>query len=400
MASTATATAVPAPRLNRTLDYRVSLTLAVIALIFGAYGVFRVLVFKEHGALTSYVPWGLWVGVYVFLVWLEVGMILTYFLLRRFLRIEGLRLLAPVAMLAAISALLGALFVIGMDLGHPFRFWKAYLQPNFGSLMSWMIWLHTLYLGILTAELFAYFRGKVYVDRWKIYLNFLTYISIPIGVLLIAVIGGLFGVVAARPFWNASVLPLMFFIASLVAGLGLLTLLHLLFSPTRGTPQYETTAIQMARVFLGAIVIGMIASLANGLVIAYPNVPAYAEGLKLVLFGPYWWTIWIVHLGIGVLVPLVLLSIWRTRLWAIGTASVCYLVGFTMVPVNIIIPGLAYPMPTMEGIKDAFYHSKLTFDYTPMFMEWQVVVFAVGISLLVFTVGYRYIVEPYLREHH
>jgi len=400
MASTATANPVAAPRLNRIMDYRISLTLAVIALMFGAYGVMRVMIFKEHGALTSYVPWGLWVGVYVYLVWLEVGMILTYFIARRFLGIEGLRLLAPVAMLAAISALVGALFIIGTDLGHPFRFWKAYLQPNFGSLMSWMIWLHTLYLGILTAELFAYFKGKNYVDRWKIYLNFLTYISIPIGVLLIAVIGGLFGVVAARPFWNASVLPLMFFIASLVAGLGLLTLLHLLFSPTRGTPQYEATAIHMARVFLGAIVIGMIASLANGLVIAYPNVPAHAEGLRLVLFGPYWWTIWIVHLGIGVLVPLLLLALWRTRLWAIGTASVCYLAGFTMVPVNVIIPGLAYPMPTMEGIKEAFHHPKLTFDYAPLFMEWQVVVFAVGISLLVFTVGYRYVVEPYLREHH
>jgi molybdopterin-containing oxidoreductase family membrane subunit len=143
MASTAAANPVAAPRLNRIIDYRISLTLAVIALMFGAYGVMRVMIFKEHGALTSYVPWGLWVGVYVYLVWLEVGMILTYFIARRFLGIEGLRLLAPVAMLAAISALVGALFIIGTDLGHPFRFWKAYLQPNFGSLMSWMIWLHT-----------------------------------------------------------------------------------------------------------------------------------------------------------------------------------------------------------------------------------------------------------------
>ncbi len=395
MASEATAL-----KFNRIHDYRISLSIGVFALLLGAYGVFKVLVLKEHGALTSYVPWGLLVGVYVYLVWLEVGMIISYFLLRRFLRIDGLRLLAPVAMLAAISALIGALFVIAMDLGHPFRAWKAYVQPNFGSLMSWMIWLHTLYLIILAGELFAYFKGKDYVDRWRIYLNFLTYISIPIGVLLIAVIGGLFGVVAARPFWNASVLPLMFFIASLVAGIGLLTLLHLLFSPTRGTPQYEETATNMARVFLGAIVVGVVASVANGLVIAYPNVPAHAEGLRLVLFGPYWWTIWIVHLGIGVIIPVILLAFWRKRMLAIGAASAFYLAGFTMVPVNIIIPGLAYPMPAMEGIMEAFSHAKLTFAYTPTLTEWQVVIFAVGVSLLVFTVGYRFIAEPYLREHH
>lgn len=395
-------TAAPAigPRLNRIIDYRISLVLAIIALGLGASGVYRVLVVHDHGSLTSYVPWGLWVGVYVYLVWLEVGMILSYFILRRFLHVDGIRLLAPVAMLAAISALMGALFVIGMDLGHPFRFWKAYLQPNFGSLMSWMIWLHTLYLGILSAELFGYFLGKHYIDRYKIYLNFLTYVSIPIGVLLIAVIGGLFGVVAARPFWNASVLPLMFFIASLVAGLGLLTLLHVLFSPTRGTQQYHDTAIHMSRIFLGAIIIGLIASLANGLVIAYPNVPAYAEGLRLVLFGPYWWTIWVVHLSLGVVVPVLLLTLFRKKIWAIGLASFSYLMGFTMVPVNIIIPGLAYPMPAMEGIREAFTHHKLTFEYSPALMEWQVVIFAIGISLFVFTVGYRFVVEPYLRDNH
>ncbi len=387
------------PRLIRKKDFVISLSLAIIALLLGSWGVIQVLIFGNHGELTSYVPWGLWVGVYVYLVWLEVGMILSYFICRRFLKVEGLKHLGPVVMLAAISALIGALFAIGMDLGHPFRFWKAYFQPQSGSLMTWMIWLHTLYLFILVGELWAYKKGREFVDKWEIYLNFLTYISIPFGIMLIAVIGGLFGVVAARPFWNASVLPLMFFIASLVAGLGLLTILHFLFSPTRGTPQYRETAEVMGRLFLGAMVIGAIASMANGLVIAYPNVPAYAEGLRLVLFGPYWWTIWIVHLGFGLLIPLLLLSFLRKKLVAIAIATSSYVLAFTMVPVNIIIPGLAYPMPAMEGLRDAFHHHKLSFVYAPGLVEWLVVVFAVGLSLFIFSIGYRYIIEPYFIEH-
>ena len=389
----------PKPRLNRKIDFIIFTIVAGILLLIGAFGVYQVLIEHNHGALTSYVPWGLWVGVYVYLVWLEVGMILSYFICRRFLKIDGLKFLGPVVMLAAISALVGALFTIGMDLGHPFRFWKAYFQPQFGSLMTWMIWLHSLYLLILVGELWAYRKGREFVDKWQIYLNFLTYISIPFGVLLIAVIGGLFGVIAARPFWNASVLPLMFFIASLVAGLGLLTLLHLIFSPTRGTQQYKDTAIAMSRIFLGAIVIGVIASIANGLVIAYPNVPAHAEGLRMVLFGPYWWTIWIIHLGFGVLFPLYLLFYHRKSMAAIACASASYVLAFTMVPVNIIIPGLAYPMPAMEGIKEAFSHNKLTFEYSPTFMEFLVVIFAIGLALMIFSFGYKYIVEPYFIEH-
>lgn len=385
--------------LNRKRNFWISFSLAIVALAIGSWGVIQVIIFGNHGALTSYVPWGLWVGVYVYLVWLEVGMILSFFICRRFLKVEGLKHLGPIVMLAAISALIGALFAIGMDLGHPFRFWKAYFQPQYGSLMTWMIWLHTLYLFILIGELWAYKKGREFVDKWEIYLSFLTYISIPFGIMLIAVIGGLFGVIAARPFWNASVLPLMFFIASLIAGLGLLTVLHLLFSPRRGTVQYRETAQIMARLFLGAMVIGAIASFANGLVIAYPNVPAYADGLRMVLFGPYWWTIWIVHLGFGLLVPILLLVFFRKNLIAIFTATLSYVLAFTMVPVNIIIPGLAYPMPAMEGLRDAFFHTKLSFNYTPSFVEWLVVVFAIGLSLFIFSLGYKFIIEPYFIEH-
>jgi protein NrfD len=386
-------------RHDRRVDFFVSMSLAGLLLLLGSYGVFQVLVGGVHGALTSYVPWGLWVGVYVYLVWLEVGMILSYFMLRRYFKIDGLEKLGPVVMLAAIAALTAALFTIGMDLGHPFRFWKAYLNPNFGSLMTWMIWLHTLYLVILSLELYAYKSGKETVRRWQIYLNLLTYVSIPIGVALIAVIGGLFGVVAARPFWNASVLPLMFFIASMVGGLGLLTLLHLLFSPTEGSLLFHETARDMSRIFLGAILVGLVAALANGLVIAYPNVPAYAEGLRLVLFGPYWWTIWIVHLVFGVVVPIILLAFWRKNVYAIAAAAGLYVAAFSMVPVNIIIPGLAYPMPAMEGLRDAFSHEKLTFAYTPAAVEWLVVLFSIGIALLIFSLGHRFIIQPYFREY-
>jgi protein NrfD len=379
-------------RMDRRVDMIISAALAVIALAIGAWGVFRVLIMGDHGALTSYVPWGLWVGVYVYLVWLEVGTMLAYTALRYGLKVEGLEKLGPAVALAALAALIGALFIIGMDLGHPFRFWKVYLQPNFGSLMTWMVWLHTFYLMILVGELIAYRRGEDKLAKK------LTFVGAPVGVALIGVIGGLFGVIAARPYWNASVLPLMFFVSSLVAGIGLLILLHLLFSPTAGTAQYATTAQELARIFMVGIVIGLLAAGANALVIAYPGVPAHSEGLRLVLFGPYWWTIWIVHLLFGVLVPLALL-IWNRRsLLNIGIAAALMVWTFVMVPLNIVIPGLAYPTPELEGLKRAAVHHRLSFDYFPSTTEWLVVIFAIGLALAFFTVGYKLVLEPYQKR--
>jgi protein NrfD len=379
-------------RLDRRVDLIVSTALAAIALLIGSWGIFQVLVQGNHGALTSYVPWGLWVGIYVYLVWLEVGMVLGYALLRYGLKIEGLEKLGPVVMLAALSALLGALFIIGMDLGHPFRFWKAFFQPNFGSLMTWMIWLHTIYLVILAGELYGYWQERPGLVKK------LTLISVPTGVALIGVIGGLFGVIAARPYWNASILPMLFFISSLVAGIALLILLHLLFSPTMGTPRYAAAAQDLARILMVAIVIGLFAAAGNALVIAYPNVPTHAEGLRLVLFGPYWWTIWIVHLLMGVLVPLVLLLLNRRNLFLIGMAAALTVLTFVMVPLNIIIPGLAYPSPGLQGLESAMVHPRLSFDYFPSLVEWLVVIFAFGLALAVFTAGYRLVLDPYLRR--
>jgi protein NrfD len=379
-------------RLNRRIDMIISAALALIALAIGSWGVFQVLLQGNHGALTSYVPWGLWVGIYVYLVWLEIGTILAYIILRYGLQVEGLENLGPVVALAALAALTGALFIIGMDLGHPLRFWRAYLQPNFGSLMTWMIWLHTLYLFILVGELYAYRQHK------KSLVKTLSFISVPVGVVLIAVIGGLFGVIAARPYWNASVLPLLFFISSLVAGMGLLILLHLLFSPTAGTPAYLATAQRLARYFMIGIVVGIFAAGANALVIAYPNIPAHAEGLRLALFGPYWWTLWIVHWLFGVLVPLLLLLWNRRNVWVIGVAATLMVWTFVMVPLNIVIPGLAYPTPELQGIQQAMVHPRLSFDYFPAMTEWLVVVFTAGIGLALFTIGYRLVLDPFMRR--
>lgn len=382
----------PAYRADRNLDFLASMGIAALALLIGAFGIVQVIFGHSHGAITSYVPWGLWVAVYVYLVWLEVGMVLSYFLLKHVFHVKGVEKLGPVVMLAAFAALIGALTVIGTDLGHPFRAWRNFLTPNFSSLMTWMIWMHTFYLVLLGVEIYAYRKANKVVLKWA------TAISVPAGVALIAIIGGLFGVLAARPFWNATVLPLVFLISSIVAGMGLLLLLHLLFSPTAGTPLYRATAERVGRIFMWFILVGMVAAMGNAMVLAYPQIPAQAEGLRLALFGPYWWSIWIVHLGFGVAVPLLLLWRFPQRLLALGAAAALMAGTFVMVPLNIVIPGLAYPPPDLKGLSTAYIHPLLSFDYFPALVEWLVVVFAVGVALAIFTLGYRLIFEGQFRQ--
>jgi protein NrfD len=379
-------------RFDRRWDFRLSLLVGLIALAIGAVGVLRVLFTGDHGALGSAVPWGLWVSIYVYFVWMEVGMILGYYALKHVLRVKGIETLGPVIVMAAICALVSALMIIAMDLGHPFRAWRALVFADFGSLMTWMIWLHTFYMVLLIVEFWAYHNDYEDLIKW------LNWVNIPAGVALIGVIGSLFGVIAARPMWNSAVLPMAFAMSSLVAGTGLILLLHLLFSPLAGRAQYLETATELGRFLMWAILIGAIAALANLLVALYPGVPARTEGMKLLLFGPYWWTIWVVHLGLGTLVPLLLLVFFRRKVTALLTAAVLLVVTFAMVPLNLVIPGLAYPTPELKGIATAYQHPRLSYNYFPDTTEWLVVIFAVGLGLCLFALAYRLILDPYYRR--
>ena len=379
-------------RTDRRKDFIVSLVIGVGALLIGAWGPLQVLLGGNHGDLGSYVTWGLWVSIYVYLVWAEVGMILGYYALKHVLHVEGIEKLGPVIVLTAICALLSALFIIGMDLGHPFRAFRAFTDPNFASPMTWMIWLHTFYLLLLIVEFWAYHNEYEKLIKW------LNWVNIPAGVALVAVIGSLFGVIAARPFWNGSMMPMTFLISSLIAGTALILLLHLLFSPWAGSKQYERTASELGRFLTWAIVLGGLAALANLLVTLYPGVPARVEAIELVLFGPYWWSIWIVHLLLGILVPLALLVLFRKSLLALGVAAALLVLTFVMVPLNLVIPGQAYPRQELRNIAAAFQHPRLSFGYEPTVVEWLVVVFALGMALTLFALVYKFVLENYYQR--
>jgi len=379
-------------RADRGKDFVVSMGLGLLAMLIGVWGPLQVLLGGNHGDLGSYVTWGLWVSIYVYLVWAEVGMILGYYALKHVLHVEGIEKLGPVIVLTAICALLSALFIIGMDLGHPFRAMRAFIDPNFASPMTWMIWLHTFYLVLLIVEFWAYHNDYEDLIKW------LNWVNIPAGVALVAVIGSLFGVISARPFWNGSMMPLTFLISSLISGTALILLLHILFSPWAGSRQYTQTASELGRFLMWAILLGGLAALANLLVTLYSNVPARVEAIELLLFGPYWWSVWIVHLLVGIAIPLVLLVFFRERMLALTVASGLLVATFVMVPLNLVIPGQAYPTPELHNIAEAFQHPRLSFGYDPTVIEWLVVVFALGMALTLFALVYKFVLENYYQR--
>lgn len=359
----------------------------IVALLIGAFGMLdRLRLGLAPAAIGSYVPWGLWVGFYDYLVWLEVGSLLLFSGLVYLANDHALAKIKPLVLFTGFVVLLMALILVAMDLGHFERFWHVYVYADFGSMITWMVWLHTAYLILLSVELFLALRGTA-----KGLLKVLGIISLPLGLMLILVSGSIFGVVAARPLWNTSNLPLMFFISALAAGASLLLLLVCLFWRDKQSDEFKQLTRRLSRIAAwmtlgGTFVAGVIA-----FTILYQGGgnPQRAAALQLILSGPFWWSFWIVHILLGVIVPVVIyFAFYKNRLLlTIGAALSA--ITFVAVTLNIVIPVLV--TPELEGLAEAYHHQKLSLNYVPNLNEWLVVIFVFGLGALLYGLGLRFL---------
>ena len=373
-----------------TKQYRNALTVGIIAMVLGLYGVYRVLGTSYLGNLTTEVPWGLWVGLYEYFVLLEVGAVLAFILLRYGAGIKELSSLGPIIMLTALAALVGALVAIFHDLGQPLRIWRTFLTPDFGSLLTWMIWLHLGYSIILVIELWAYRLGR------KDIVEKMAYVSVPFGMALIAVLGSFLSVAAARPLWTDLLLPVVYLISAFVIGSGVVLLQYLLFAPGRGTREYTEVAVRLGRWFFAWILFGIFTAFTISLVMTYADVPATAMILREMFTGEFAWTIWVFHVGLGIGVPIFLL-LWqerfesiRNKLIALGAASGLMVANFLMVPMNVVIPALAF---RYDHVRDML----VRFDYFPHLVEWLVLLFVIGLVLVIFAIGIKLVIKPFYK---
>jgi len=113
------------------------------------------------------------------------------------------------------------------------------------------------------------------------------------------------------------------------------------------------------------------------------------ELIKYVLFGPYWYVFWLVHLLLGVIVPIVLLAKNRSPIIT-GVAAALVAVTFFAVRLNLVIPGLV--TPEFRGLEQAYSDpigNRLTFAYLPTWFEWQVLLGAIAFGVALWYVLIR-----------
>lgn len=359
------------------------LWLAAIAV--GLVGVTqRLLNGHEQADYGSYIPWGLWVGMYIFLAGLSAGLFLIASL-DLLLKLKVFAGTARTLLLAALASLGAGLLFIWLDLGHPERVWRVYTDPNFNSVMAQIVWAYTAF-GALTLLVLVLHIRKASDNL----LSIVVAVGIPLALFLSSAVGALLGVAAARPFWHVGLFPVQFPVFSVASAVAMLLVLVALVGPKEDSQRRQllwtlaitSVVLQVVKIFF------LWADLSQSY---YGGAPQNQDAIEALVSGQYWWAFWILQILVGSVLPIFILVQPRlARQPALAlTAGVMILFGLVVARMNILLPALV--VPQLTGLEDAYVNPHLSLDYFPSVMEWQVFVFILALAVGAFFVIHRFL---------
>jgi molybdopterin-containing oxidoreductase family membrane subunit len=189
-------------------------------------------------AMRDQVSWGFYIGNFTFLVGVAAAAVVLV-IPAYIYNWKPIREIVIYGELLAISAITMCLMFVMVDIGRPDRFW--HLIPPFGflnfpsSVLAWDVIVLNLYFVVnfvvATHILYRAFHGKAYIKKLVVPLVLL---SVPMAVGIHTVTAFLYNGLAARPYWNSSILAPQFLASAFCSGPAiLLVVLQLLRRFTR-----------------------------------------------------------------------------------------------------------------------------------------------------------------------
>jgi molybdopterin-containing oxidoreductase family membrane subunit len=173
-------------------------------------------------AMRDQVSWGFYIGNFTFLVGVAAAAVVLVIPAYVY-DWKPIREIVIFGELLAISAILMCLLFVMVDIGRPDRFW--HLIPPWGrlnfpqSVLAWDVLVLNIYFVInflvATHILYRAFNGRHYSKRFVVPLVLL---SIPMAVGIHTVTAFLYNGLAARPYWNSSILAPQFLASAFCSG--------------------------------------------------------------------------------------------------------------------------------------------------------------------------------------
>jgi len=294
--------------------------------------------------------------------------------------------LARLSGLLAITLLVGGLAVLVLDLGHPDRLIVAMTYYNFKSIFAWNIILYTGFMAVVAIYLWMMMERKM--NRFTKVAGIAAFLW---RLILTTGTGSIFGFLVARQAYDAAIMAPMFIIMSFSFGLAIFILVLMGLYRWSQRPLGDTVLMRLKNllgVFIAAVLYFVTAYHLTNL---YGTENLGVERFILLDGGIYTQLFWIVQIGIGSLLPLLLIygPTGKSRLW-IGIACLLTIVGGLAQIYVIIIGGQAYPMELFPGkeVTSSFFDG-IVAEYSPSLPEFILGIGGVALALAATVVGTR-----------
>jgi molybdopterin-containing oxidoreductase family membrane subunit len=328
------------------------------------------------------VSWAFYIGNFTFLVGVAAAAVLLVVPAYVY-QWKPIKEVVVLGELLAVSALTMCLLFILVDMGHPERF--LHILPFFGtpnwprSMLTWDALVLNAYLllnlVLVLYLLFKTYRGEPYAKR--IFLP-LVLLSIPVAISTHTVTAFLYNGMAARPYWNASILAPRFIASAFCSGPAVMIILFQLLRRAFRFEIKDEAIWKIAELMAYAMFL-------NLFLLGAELFKEYYSSTEHLLYTQYFWQ------GIGehrTLVPYAWLSLACSVI-----AFVLFLVPSTrrrFLTLNLgclLIWAGVYIEKGMGLIIPGFTPSTLgqIYPYSPTAVEWGIALGVFGVGFLIFT---------------
>jgi len=329
--------------------------------------------------------WTLPLGVYIFLALSSSGLTLLSALPLVF----GIKKYEPFAkrlVFLAIATLCGGFVAIGLELGSIFHMIYIMLSPNLSSPIWWMGAIYSVELAVLVLKFWKMHTGDYHSSFSKL----LGTVSFVLALIAPLMIGSVFGLTESRATYFGPVMSIYCLLMAVLSG----TALFILYSMVVGRVTANASSGEYATVVYDDFT--LILTYATGIVVAFTllkiaiesstTIPAFLVYHKFEhLFGSI--GLFGTEVILGLFLPFVILLIPSAR-GSVGgriLASALIFVGSLARHMEILLAGQSHPVgPKAEQFPQYV-------QYVPSVWELLVLVFALAVMLLLYTLGERYL---------
>ncbi len=330
------------------------------------------------------VPWGQLITLDFFFVGVSAGAIVVSalcYVLRR----EEYKPIGRIAVLMGFLLFTGAMVTVLVDLGRVEKFWRVFawgFMNNPTSMFAFNSIWYTGYLALMAVYLWLAIENKT---KWAMIIGT---IDVLWALAVHSFTGAIVGLVGTREILSSPIKPFEFIIAAVTSGTSLLILVVYFTFKYARRPLDNKIIISLGKILSYVIIVLLVMIFFDKLTHIY--FPA-REGVVFLFTGPYWWLFWIFQMGMGIVIPLIILFNPRTNksvMWVlIACASV--VIGVFGERAAIVIPGTAQVQQLYPGEIQGQWGATGIFPITP----WETLL-TIGIIAFVaflFVLGLRYL---------